>query len=70
MPKDRVLYDLVGVIHHIGVMNSGHCISHCKHPKTNEWYEFNDEKVTKVTNLEKLVTDTAYILFYSRKNWK
>jgi len=62
-----VLYDLVGVLHHNGVMNSGHCISHCLHPKTKEWYEFNDDKVIKLTNLEKLITDTAYILFYKRK---
>mgnify|MGYP002620554375 FL=1 len=61
------VYDLFGVVHHSGNLNSGHCISHCKHPETGEWYRYDDEKVQKVTNLDEIITDTAYILFYRKR---
>ena len=64
---NELKYDLVGVIHHIGNLNSGHYITYAKNIKTNAWYLFNDEKVRKVENTAEIVTDTAYILFYRRK---
>ena len=60
-------YDLIGVIHHVGNLNSGHYIAHCKNSKTNEWYVFDDDRVRKVESTAEVVADTAYILFYKRK---
>ena len=64
---NELKYDLIGVIHHIGNLNSGHYITYAKNPKSDSWYCFNDERVRKVENTAELITDTAYILFYRRK---
>lgn len=63
----KLEYDLIGVIHHIGNLNSGHYIAHCKNIKTGEWHAYDDERIRKIENLEEIVTSTAYILFYRRK---
>jgi len=65
--SEEVRYDLVGVIHHIGSLNSGHYITFAKNAKSGEWYKYDDEKVKKVESTAQIVTDTAYILFYQRK---
>jgi len=65
--NQKVLYDLVGVIKHHGGLNSGHYTSYAKNFNDNQWYDFNDEKVTKVDDLNELITSSAYVLFYKRK---
>jgi len=70
IPNDgnsEVKYDLIGVIHHIGNLNSGHYITHCKNHKTGEWYAYDDDRVRKIENKAEIIVDTAYILFFKRK---
>lgn len=59
------LYDLIGVIHHSGSLDFGHYISYCKH-QNNKWFLHNDNVVQEV-NCQKIISNTAYILFYQRK---
>jgi len=63
----RYLYELYGVINHIGNMNNGHYTSFVKNSQ-NEWYHFDDEVIQKVSNHNLLKTPHAYCLFYRRKN--
>ncbi|XP_035207207.1 ubiquitin carboxyl-terminal hydrolase 2-like isoform X1 [Stegodyphus dumicola] len=54
-------YVLYGVVDHDGSNNSGHYTAKCRNPSTKEWYEFNDTRVTKATDI---ISHKAYILFY------
>ncbi|UYV73717.1 USP2 [Cordylochernes scorpioides] len=56
-------YNLYAVVNHFGNMNFGHYIAACKHPKTAEWYKFDDHVVRKITTKD-VVTKNAYILLY------
>jgi len=66
--EEELNYNLVGVIHHIGSLNSGHYIAYAKNAKSGDWYLYDDDRVRKVESTAQIVTDTAYILFYQRKS--
>ncbi|CAF0882803.1 unnamed protein product [Brachionus calyciflorus] len=64
-------YELKAVLTHKGrSANSGHYVGWAKHQKTNEWYMYDDDTVTKVTEEDILKLSgggdwhTAYVLFY------
>ncbi|CAG0896116.1 unnamed protein product, partial [Darwinula stevensoni] len=56
-------YNLYGIANHSGTTYSGHYTAYCKHPYLNDWYEFNDARVSKVSR-NSLVSGEAYLLFY------
>ncbi|KAK4874677.1 hypothetical protein RN001_014037 [Aquatica leii] len=67
-------YDLYGVCYHHGTdLETGHYTAACRNPYDNQWYLFDD---TKVTNLSQqtsdisslLVNNSAYILFYQKRS--
>ena len=61
------LYDLIGVICHIGSLNFGHYYSILK--KNNKWYILNDDDINEYdieTNKNKIFNN-AYILLYKKK---
>lgn len=60
---DDTLYESVGVVCHIGSLQSGHYFS--KGRRDNIWYEFNDSSVSKTPN--SFEPDQPYILFYAAK---
>ena len=67
------LYDLYGVVHHIGGMNGGHYVSNCHvvdasdgSLNTGSWYEFNDMHVRQVSEAD-VVKQSGYLLFYRRR---
>lgn len=68
------LYDLYSVCYHHGTdLETGHYTAACRNPYNTEWYLFDDSKVvnlSKKTNdlSEVLVNNSAYILFYQRRN--
>ena len=69
--KPQLLYDLYGVITHIGQSGpSAHFMASCKNPIDNKWYRFNDAMINPITNFQKEVIDfgTPYILFYQKSN--
>jgi len=45
--KDCV-YDLVGIVNHIGNLHGGHYIAECKNPNDKRWYCFNDSNVAEM----------------------
>uniref|UniRef100_A0A674PHR5 Ubiquitin carboxyl-terminal hydrolase n=1 Tax=Takifugu rubripes TaxID=31033 RepID=A0A674PHR5_TAKRU len=60
-------YDLLSVICHHGTASSGHYIAYCRNDENNLWYEFDDHRVTEVS--ESCVQNAeAYVLFYKKSN--
>jgi ubiquitin carboxyl-terminal hydrolase 8 len=59
-----VSYKLYGVSNHYGSMESGHYTAYCKNELYNKWYEFDDHKVSEISDNE-IRSDAAYILFYT-----
>ena len=64
--NEKYIYDLFAVANHVGGLHGGHYFAYCKNYKNGQWYEFNDSNVDKIDK-EKIVTENAYVLFYSRK---
>lgn len=58
------LYEVVGLVCHTGVLNSGHYISYAM--RAGGWYCFDDSTVSKVTDVP-LKNSNAYLIFYQRK---
>ena len=61
------LYDLFAVANHYGGLNGGHYISYCKNFLNNKLFEFNDSFISEI-HQKKIVSSSAYLLFYKRKN--
>ena len=61
----KIQYNLIGIINHSGGPYYGHYTASCLN--RNKWYKFNDEIVSSLKE-EKIVTDSAYVLFYQRIN--
>ena len=63
------MYKLIGVVTHLGESGaSGHFIAYCKSPIDNQWYNYNDDIVTTVTDFKRQIIDYAmpYILFFQK----
>ncbi|TDH66204.1 hypothetical protein CCR75_004785 [Bremia lactucae] len=60
------LYDLTGIVHHVGSLPGGHYTAECLNADTQEWYSFNDASVTAIKQPE-LHSSSAYMLFYQRR---
>ena len=61
----KIQYNLIGIINHYGGPYYGHYTAICLN--RNKWYKFNDEIVSSLKE-DKIVTDSAYVLFYQRIN--
>ena len=62
-PNSPKIYNLIGVISHIGESSmEGHFIAYCRHFDFN-WYLFNDATATQVPD-DEMYKGTPYILFY------
>lgn len=62
-PGTRSFYNLYAVSNHSGTTYSGHYTAYCKHPYTGEWHEYNDSRVTPISQ-RNVVSSEAYVLFY------
>ena len=66
LPREKQtdhVYDLYGVIVHAGRgSKSGHYYSFVK--KDMKWYRCNDESVTQVHNIDQVLKQKSYLLFY------
>ena len=58
----ETMYFLFGIINHVGTMEFGHYYSYIK-INNNDWYEFNDDKVTKINTID-YNSSSVYSLFY------
>ena len=62
-------YDLYAVSNHFGGLNGGHYTAFVRNSHRNQWFCFDDVRVSAVDNVEKeVVSKAAYILFYVRNN--
>lgn len=61
-------YRLQCVVNHTGVRDGGHYYTYCLEEDTNQWYEFNDIDVARLGDINKIVTNNAYLLFYTRED--
>jgi ubiquitin C-terminal hydrolase len=60
------VFDLFGVCNHMGGVMGGHYTAYVKNG-LGQWNHYNDTMVEPVTDLTKLVSPTAYCLFYRKK---
>lgn len=64
-------YDLYAVCYHQGdTLETGHYTAACKNPYDQQWYKFDDQRVTLIKNEDvpdKIVNNEAYMLFYQRR---
>lgn len=63
---DIYKYDLYGVCNHMGSSMGGHYTAYVKNAN-NKWYLFNDIKVNEIIDKTKIVSNSAYCLFYRKK---
>ena len=59
-------YSLSSIVNHYGRFEFGHCTSFCKN--NDSWYEFDDDKISRMYQTHHLVTNAAYMMFYVREN--
>lgn len=70
IPEDH-RYDLYAVCYHQGdTLETGHYTAACKNPYDQQWYKFDDQRVTLIKNEnvpDAIVNNEAYMLFYQRR---
>lgn len=64
--KEDYKYDLFGICNHYGGILGGHYTANVKNEDGN-WYNFNDETITKITDENDLISSNAYCFFYRKK---
>ena len=60
-PRSQGWYDLSTVVMHVGKMDAGHYLCYCR--RDDQWFKFDDSKVTLADESTVLHAD-AYMLFY------
>lgn len=63
--NEQYKYSLFGVCNHSGNVLGGHYTSYVKNIH-NKWYLFNDTIVTEVSDVNKIISPQAYVLFYRK----
>ncbi|KAH0544917.1 hypothetical protein FGG08_000997 [Glutinoglossum americanum] len=63
----ETIYDLIAVDNHYGGLGGGHYTATAKNFFDGQWYEYNDNSVSRKTP-ESAVTAAAYLLFYRRRS--
>lgn len=64
--RETYIYDLYGVCNHSGSSLGGHYTAFVKNANGN-WYHYNDNSVSLVTDLNHIVTSKAYCFFYRKR---
>ena len=65
LTNKKTVYQLVGIVIHMGSLNSGHYVSICKNLVDHQWRLYNDSQVQTVS-LEQATNQKPYLLFYKR----
>lgn len=66
--KNKLAYDLFGVVNHYGSTGFGHYTAFAKNWKSGSWDCYDDSHVTP-QDPKDVCTPAAYVLFYKRKDW-
>lgn len=64
--KEDYIYDLYGTINHIGNTYGGHYTANIKN-MNDKWYNYNDMFINEI-NINKIITNETYCMFYRKKN--
>ncbi|KAK4705241.1 hypothetical protein P7C70_g972, partial [Phenoliferia sp. Uapishka_3] len=65
---ESLIYDLYAVDNHYGGLGGGHYTAYAKNPETDKWYDFDDSRVSPISDpASKIKTSAAYLLFYRRR---
>jgi ubiquitin C-terminal hydrolase len=67
--QQSVSYDLYGISNYYGDKTRGHYTAYCEIAKCGKWYEYNDDKVSEISN-NSVRSEEAYILFYLSAQYK
>ena len=67
--RDKVVYDLYGVVNHFGALGAGHYVAYGINPSDNKWHCFND-RVCADMEASSVQSPAAYMLFYVRRDMK
>jgi ubiquitin carboxyl-terminal hydrolase 8 len=59
-------YNLYGIVNHSGSLSGGHYIAHTKNRINHKFYEFNDSHCVYEPDENKLIDNSAYLLFYEK----
>mgnify|MGYP001166844700 CR=1 FL=1 len=65
--KESYVYELFGICNHMGSPQGGHYNAFVKNYE-NIWISYDDENHEIIKDVSKLVTPSAYCLFYRKKN--
>lgn len=70
LPEDH-RFDLYAVCYHQGdTLETGHYTAACKNPYDQQWYKFDDQRVSLIKNEDipdSIINNEAYMLFYQRR---
>ncbi|ORY70656.1 hypothetical protein BCR35DRAFT_334236 [Leucosporidium creatinivorum] len=64
---ESLIYDLYAVDNHYGGMGGGHYTAYAKNHENSKWYDFDDGRVSEITNPESVKTKAAYLVMYRRR---
>ncbi|SCV70333.1 BQ2448_1727 [Microbotryum intermedium] len=64
---ESLIYDLYAVDNHYGGMGGGHYTAYAKNHENGKWYDFDDSRVSEISNPEAVKTKAAYLCFYRRR---
>ena len=73
--KKESVYALFVIGNHSGSLSFGHYYAYAKNHVKGKWFEFNDNSVFEIDDSNRLVSSTAYVLFYRKRsssqvNWE
>ena len=60
----KYIYDLYGVVNHIGDVEGGHYTAFVLAESEKKWYHCNDHIIENVQDPRQIITPMAYVLFY------
>ena len=63
--SNKYVYDLIGVCNHSGNIMGGHYTCYSKN-KNKQWVHYNDTNASLVKNLDSIISNNAYCLFYKK----
>lgn len=61
------IYDLYAVDNHFGGLGGGHYTAFCRNKDDQQWYNYDDSRVTKTSPSAVQDNRAAYLLFYKRR---
>ena len=64
---EPIFYDLYGISNHMGGLHGGHYTAYAYNHVHQSWMDYNDSYAGK-TSVDNIVTKSAYILFYRRRD--